>query len=282
MAKRSSSIATLVDRLPDPDENGMLTNIDKEVVDSVISEIHKGGRNSIRRLIDMLVEPGSGDDVKPRYALHCLAVYVCKLDDNGQQRRFAKALASQLGGDRPKAVQGYLVRQLQVAGGQEVAGTLGELLHDEALCEYAAQALVAIGDGAAEQLRKALPQARGKCRLAIVQNLGVVRDRESVDALKRAVLGDDREVRLAAAWSLANIGDIGSVDILLKAADAQDSYERIKATKACLLLAEKLLAAGSKAEAVKIYTHLRDTRTDPDQQYIRDAAKNGLAGARVK
>ena len=279
MSERSSPLAALVDRLPDPDERGMLTNIDKEVVDNVISEIHKGGRKSIRGLIDTFVEPGAGDDVKPRYALHCLAVYVCNLNDERQRRAFAKALASQLGGDRPKAVQGYVVRQLQVSGGQEVAPALGQLLRDEELCEYAAQALVAIGDGAAEQLRTALPQARGKCRLTIVQNLGVVRDAKSVSALKEAVGDEDREVRLAAAWALANIGDAGFVDVLLEAADAKSVYERIKATQACLVLAEKLLSAGRKNEAVKIYNHLRDTRTGPAEQYIRDAAEKGLAEA---
>lgn len=279
MSQRSSSLAALVNKLPDPDERGMLTNIDKEVVDNVISEIHKGGRRRTRGLIDMLVEPGEKDDVKPRYALHCLAVYVCKLDDDRQRRTFARALASQLGGDRPKAVQGYLVRQLQVAGGQEVAGELGKLLHDDELCEYAAQALVAIGNGAAEQLRNALPGARGKCRLTIVQNLGVVRDGRSVRSLNKAINDEGREVRLAAAWALANIGDAGSVDVLLRAADAQDVYERIKAAQACLVLAERFLAAGKKNEAVRIYNHLRDTRTKSAEQYVRDAAEQGLAAA---
>jgi HEAT repeat protein len=277
MRRQSSSLADLVNKLPDPDEKGMLTKIDKEVVDNVISEIHEGGRRSIRALIDMLVEPGKGNDVKPRYALHCLAVYVCKLNDDGQRRAFAKALASQLGGDRPKAVQGYLVRQLQVAGGQEVAAVLGKLLHDQELCEYAAQALVAIGDGAAEQLRNALPKAEGKCRLTIMQNLGVVRDSRSVRSLEKGINDEDREVRLAAAWALANIGDTGAVGVLLRAADAESAYERIKATQACLVLAERLLATGEKDEAVRIYSHLRETRTEPAEQYVRDAAEKGLA-----
>ena len=273
MSERSSSLAALVNKLPDPDERGMLANIDKEVVDNVISEIHKGGRRSIRGLIDMLVEPGKKDDVKPRYALHCLAVYVCKVNDDRQRRTFAKALASQLGGDRHKAVQGYLVRQLQVAGGREVAGELGKLLQDEELCEYAAQALTAIGNGAAEQLRNALPKAKGKCRLTIVQNLGVVRDSRAAKSLNKAINDEDREVRLAAAWALANIGDAGSVDILLRAADVEYVYERIKTTQACLVLAERLLAAGKKSEAVRIYNHLHDTRTEPAEQYVRDAAE---------
>jgi HEAT repeat protein len=141
------------------------------------------------------------------------------------------------------------------------------------------------GDGAAEQLaalaagqlRDALPNAKGKCRLTVIQNLGVVRDRKSVDALREAVGDEDRDIRLAAAWGLANIGDPGSVDVVLRAADVQYPYERIKAAQACLLLAENLLAAGKKKDAMKIYAHLRDTRTDPAEQYLRELAEGALA-----
>ena len=185
----------------------------------------------------------------------------------------------QLGGDKPKAVQKYLVRQLQVAGGKDVVPALGKMLEDEELYEPAAQALVAIGNGAAEQLRNALPKVDGKMKLMIIQNLGVVRDTESVGALKNALGDDDRDIRLAAGWALANIGDAGSVDLLLKAANADGTYERVTATKACLLLAERLLEVGRKEPAVKIYTHLRDTRSGPDEAYIRAAAEKGLAAA---
>ncbi|MGD8499684.1 MAG: hypothetical protein PVJ86_03510, partial [Phycisphaerales bacterium] len=56
-------------------------------------------------------------------------------------------------------------------------------------------------------------------------------------------------------------------------------YERVKATKACLLLAERLLAARKKGPAVKIYRHLHDTRKDSDESYVCDAANKGLATA---
>jgi len=278
MNEESSTLADLISQMPDPDERGMYcTDIDKERIEKAVAEIHRGGRKSVMAIIDMLRPPGEGNDAKPHYALHCLALHVCKLNDAKQRQQFAMAVASQLGGDRPKAVQRYLARQLQVAGGREVVGALGKLLTDEELCEAAAQALVAIGDGAAEQLRGALRKARGKCRLTVVQNLGVVRDRKSVRALKRAVRAKNREVRLAAVWALANIGDPGAVDVLLKTADAKDGYERIKATQACLLLAENLLAAGQRGKAAEIYTRLRDTRTDPAEQYVRNAAETKLA-----
>lgn len=278
MSEESSTLAELISQMPDPDERGMYcTDIDKEKIEKAIAEIHRGGRKSVIAIVDMLVPPGEGNDVKPRYALHCLALHVCKLDDDRPRRRFARTLASQLGGDRPKAVQCYLVQQLQVAGGREVVEPLGRLLLDEELCEPAAQALAAIGDGAAEQFRNALPHAKGKSRLTVIQNLGVVRDGESVDALKQAIGDSDRDIRLAAAWALARIGDAGSVDVLLRAADTQQRYERIKATQACLLLAENLLAAGQRGKATEIYARLQDTRTDPAEHYVRDAADAAMS-----
>ena len=279
MAKQSSALAKLINRLPDPDERGLLSNIDKETVDSVVSQIYEGGRKSLRALIGMLVEPGRGDDVKPRYALHCLAVRMCRPDEEKARRAFARTLAMQLGGDKPKAVQKYLIQQLQVAGGKEVIPELGKMLQDEELYESAAQALVAIGDGAPGQLRSALPKVKGKMKLTIIQNLGVLQDVESVDALKNALDDDDREIRLAAGWALANIGDADSVDLLLKAAYPEGTYERNTATKACLLLAERLLEAGKKNPAVKIYKHLHSTRSGSDEAYICDVANEGLAAA---
>lgn len=277
MQERASAITELINRLPDPDERGLLSNIDKDTVDEVTAILHEGGRKSLTALVNMLVEPGKGDDVKPRYALHCLAVYVCRLNSQDQRRAFGKALASQLERDRPKAVQKYLIEQLQVAGGKEAVPTLGRMLLDEDLCEPAAQALVAIGRDAADQLRSALPRVEGKCRLIIIQNLGVVRDKDSASALKEALSDNDRETRLAAGWALANMGDADSVDLLLKAAGDRTAYERIKVTKACLLLAEQLLVAGKKDLVVRIYEHLRDTREGTDDDYVCDAANKGLA-----
>ena len=168
---------------------------------------------------------------------------------------------------------------MEACGDEGAAATLGKQLLDEDLYEPAAAALTAIGKGAAEQFQKALPKAKGKCRAAIVQSLGAVADAKSIDALKKAAGDEDPLVRIAAVWALANIGDADSVDVLTTAADAYiiGSWERTQATDACLLLAEKLKAAGKRSEAAKIYTHLRNTRKDESESHIREAAERALA-----
>ena len=145
MAKPSKKLTKLVAKMPDPDNRGMYcTDIDKEKIESAIAEIHEGGRRNILGIIDMLVPPGKGDDVKAHYALHVLGLHVCKLDDEKARRKYGATLASQIGGDRPKCVQAYLIQELQSFGGKEAVKKLAALADDDELSQPVAMALAAI------------------------------------------------------------------------------------------------------------------------------------------
>jgi HEAT repeat protein len=276
----STELKTLVDQMPNPDGKGMYTeNIDKEVIEKAIAEIYEGGRANVVGLIEMLGEPGSQQDVKPRYALRCLANHVLAIKNEEARKELSVVLAAALLSDRPNHVKRFLCQELQWAGGEEAVPALGKLLLDEELVEPATMALLAIRQGAAEQFRAALPNTKDKCRLNVIQALGDVKDVESIDSLKSALRDPDREVRLAAGWGLSRMGDAGSVDLLISESDARSGWERIQATKHCLVLAEQLAAADKKDLAGRIYIHLRDTRTDAEEQYVREAAERALRTA---
>jgi HEAT repeat protein len=275
----SEKIIELVARFPTPGRDGKLSEVDKQATDQAVAELLRGGRQTVIALVGMLTVSEKGGDSRVRHALHALVTHVAGMRDDKQRREIAEALASTLGSDRPKEVQGFVVRQLQLIGGKVVVEALGKLLLDEALSEPSVQALLAIKEGSVEQFRSALPRSAGKQRLAIVQALGVLRDAQSADELKKIAADKDRELGLAAIWALANMGDAGSADLVLKAADSA-GYERTKATQACLLLAEKLLAGGHNKEAAQIYSRLRDSRTEPAEAYVREAAARGLEKTR--
>jgi len=282
MATSKPDIKALVGQMPDsdkPGETSKFTGPDPGKAEDIYAGILSGGRDSLLELIAVLRDPNdpSPKDFRAEYVLHGLAIYVGRPEKKQQRKMFAETLALQLGNPKvPIAVQEFLIRELQVAGGAEVVKALGKMLANEQLCEAAAQALIAIGDGAAKQLRSALSKAKGRCRVTIVQNLGVVRDASSARVLRKCLSDPNSDMRLAAAWALARIGDSGSVALLLKTADVEPGWERIKATQACLLLAENLAAKRKKRDAAKIYTHLRDSRTDPKERYVRDVAEKRL------
>jgi HEAT repeat protein len=182
-----------------------------------------------------------------------------------------------LNSDRSKEIQGFVARQLQLIGDEKQAAALGKLLLDAELAETAAQALLSIKTGAADQFRAALPKAAGKQRALIAHGLGTLKDKAAADSLRKLLDDEDRATRLTAAWALANLPDADAADRLLKLADAAKGYERANATDSCFLLAENLLASGDKAGARRIYTRLHESRNDKAERYVKDAAAKGLA-----
>lgn len=275
----SSKWEQLIARMPRPDpEEKILKNVEEGQVEKIAAELYVGGREAVVALVDMLTEPGGERNDSPvRHALHALVIHAGGLGDE-HRRTVAGALASTLSGhQRSAGVREFVIRQLQLCGGPEVAPAIGKLLSDEQLYQDAAMALLAVRDGAAEQFRAALSDVTGPQRVAVIQALGALKDSESAGALRRAAERDaDPVARLDAAWALANIGDPASAEVVMKLADGAEGFDRVRATKACLLLAENLSDAGRKDDARRIYQHLRATRTDTSEAYVADIAERAI------
>ena len=268
----------LVAKFPVPaTKDGKLADVDKTATNEALAQLVKGGRDAVIGVTAMLTPAATGGDGQARHALHALAVHAATLKDD-QRRVISEALAATLMIDRPAEIQKFVLRQIQVVGGKEVVPALGKLATDEALGEDAVRALVAIRAGAAEQLRAALPRAKGRNQLVIAQALGTLKDTESLPALRALLDAENSDLRQVAARAVAHMADAEAAATLLNRADAATGFERTKLTDACLSLAENLLAAGKKKEAAAIYAHLQKTRTD--EAHVREAAARGLAATK--
>ena len=276
----TEQLKSLVDQMPAPAGNGMLTgNMDKQKIEQTSAAIAKGGKENFLGLIEMLGEPGAKDNVKPHYALHCVLNYALNTDDEKLRTEFCQAMGAQLQnkGLHPYN-RAYLCQELQWAGRDEACEALGKVLLDEDVSDDAATALAAIGgERAATQLRNAAEKATGKARLNLMDALAALAEPESAGTFQKSLADNDREVRIAAAVGLAKLGQVAAIDPLFKAADASKGWERTQLTKACLVLAEQLAASGDKASAKRVYDRLKKTRTSDNESHVRDAAELGLA-----
>jgi len=270
----NTNVEQLVASIPDLDKSGKIDGPKPDDACKTFEALLTAGPEAVGKLLGMIRQVDNGEDWKARYVLHGLANYVCQPSKAEQRGFFVGAILTKLKGNEPKAVKATLIRELQVAGGAAIVQSLGTFLADGELYAQAASALLAIGQRAAGEFRKALPASTGRAKATIIQNLGLLGDVEAVGAIKRAANDGDPDVRGAVCGALANLGDEGSVDILIKASNRQ-GWERIQAAKACLVLAEKLAAAGKKPAAEKIYRHLKETRKD-DEKYLREIAAAAL------
>jgi HEAT repeat protein len=271
-----SSIRDLLNRFPEPDEHGRYVNLDQgdklARINEVVAALIRGGRDSVLGLIASLDDPTDGCDVKARYVLHLMAVHVTKPGNEPAPAEFVLAVASQVGGGRPKNVQVCLIERLQLAGTSAVCGVLGQALLDPELCGPAARALASIREGAVAPLLAALSKVEGRQRLAVLQNLAVLQAGEAANAFRQALADGDPDIRITAAWGLARVGDASDAETLLKCADAHEGWERFNETDACLTLAERLAARGNASAAAAIRAHLQRTRTAPSERHVRAAA----------
>jgi hypothetical protein len=269
----------IIQAFPTPASGGILSTIDKEACEEAVAQILAGGEKTLRELVGLLIEPGKGNDVQARHALHATAIRVGGPNKTKQRKAFAQALAGTLADDRPKAVKGFILRQLQICAGKEQGNAIAKFLTtgDEHLHEYAAQALEAIGPATTDHFRKAYPKAKGAPRLTILQGLGFLRDEKSTAVFRSASKEKDLEIRLAGLWSLTRIASAEDAQLLLATANKEEGWGRIKATGYCLQLAEALAAAGKKKEAAKLYQNLKKNRPSDNESHVRLACDRGLA-----
>ncbi|MBN1673780.1 MAG: HEAT repeat domain-containing protein [Kiritimatiellae bacterium] len=221
------------------------------------------GSAGIAELAGLLVEPGTGDDTKPRMALHAMAVHAASPDGDAIRPAFERVLLSAIEQDRPAPVKAFLLEQLRFVAGAASVAPLGTLLTHETLCEPAVQVLLSLraADPSAV-LRHALRQAHGAARLTLLNALGQLRDKEAVPLLVKDAVSQDRETRLTALYALANIGEPATQRILAEAAGAESLYERARATEHYFLFVRRLAEAGRREQAVGLCREFMAARAD--------------------
>ncbi|MGE5607955.1 MAG: HEAT repeat domain-containing protein [Bacillota bacterium] len=193
----------------------------------------------------------------------------------------AKLIAALKAADATVDGKNFLCRMLSVVGSGECVPTVAPLIADEKTSHMARFALEAIQDPAAgAALRQALSQVNGKLLVGVISSVGARQDAQAVEALASLATKDGQEAEVAVAAILA-LGTIGTSEAA-KALDAAKSKVgdglHGAVVTAQIDAANKLAAAGKKAEAVAIFNSL----TNDSVKAFRIAATRGLLGTLEK
>jgi HEAT repeat protein len=185
-------------------------------------------------------------------------------------------LAGYLGASYSSVARSFVCRELAIIGSAASVPGLTPLLLDDELSVFARQALERIpGPEADKALRDAIAKSKGRTRVGIINSVAVRRDSRSIPLLVKAAT-DEPETTAAAAKALGEIGTTESAKALEAFRGKGTPAQRLAVADAFLICAERFIASGERAQAVK----LLETLTDPSQPaHVRLAANRALSAA---
>ena len=191
-----------------------------------------------------------------------------------EMKAMEKLLDDFLKSDASYAAKDFVCRELSIVGTEASVPVLSSMLTDEKVSDIARYALERIpGATVDDALRNALPKAKGKAKIGIINTMGVRGDKKAVEALS-GLIGDANEtIAVAAVAALGRIDDQSATDAIAKAKDKVKGAVRARVLDAYLQCADRLTAKGQKDAAGAIYKQLYAAG---EPMIVRVAAARGM------
>lgn len=187
------------------------------------------------------------------------------------------ALSGILASDASRAAKDFACRKLARIGTSKSVPPLETLLPDAELSDMARYALERIGNEAARNvLRKAVASLKGKQQVGAVNSLGMLRDKDAVEAISALLPSIDYPLVSSAVMALGRIGSKDCVAPLLTFEKTAQAPLKGVYANALLSLGEARRDAGDVATAMRIYRQLYAVGNPP---HIRAGAFRGLVMA---
>ncbi|MCX6904261.1 MAG: HEAT repeat domain-containing protein [Verrucomicrobia bacterium] len=186
-----------------------------------------------------------------------------------------RELIAVLQSDAPPGEKAITCKKLAVYGTKDAVPALAPLLLNKELSSWARTALEVIPDPAAgDALRDAMGQAQGRLLIGIMNSIGVRRDAKAVPGLVAHLKDADAEVASGAAAALGRIGGEPAAQALEQALAGAPKGVVSEVAEGCVRCAERFLAEGKTAEAMKLYDTVR--KANVPKQRILEATRGAI------
>ncbi|WP_346843224.1 family 16 glycoside hydrolase [Parabacteroides sp. PF5-6] len=245
-----------------------------------IGDLASTGEEGVLMLIDMMHAPGKGSNAQVEYALSGLTHYVAAQGQETARTAVVNGYLKALAKVEERETKAFVIRQLQLVGGDESVEALGRYLNGEELSGPAARALAAIGTEKAKQaLQASLMRRMGTARTQADAILAIGEAQLPVgEELILGMVGNgDTEFQRVVLYALSRIGSVKALKPLADAADKTGyRYEKTQANEAYIQLIKRLAEQGQTKEAEKAAVDLLKKATKAGQTATRVAAQEIL------
>ncbi len=242
----------------------------------LINDLKGTGEEGVMMLIEMIKAPGKGSNAQVDYALSGLTHYVAAKGEESARLATANAYIKALDKVDERETKAFIIRQLQLLGGNESIDALAAYLGDENLSGPASRALAAIGtENAGKALKAGLMRRMGtpKTQKDIIIAIGEAQVEGSEDLLKALLNSDDADMQKAVLYALSRTGTKASIKELSEAAAAANyTMTKNNANEAYIALLKRVVAQGDVKEAEKAANDLMKKAAKAGKTQTRDAA----------
>ena len=248
---------------------------EQENYNTLIGQLSEAGGDAVLNLVSKLNAPGKGSNASVDYALSGLSHYVMAKGEENARRVVSEAYCKALDQVSESETKAFIIRQLQIVGGDEAIETLVSYLHDPQLSGPAARALAANGSPAAgEALRSSLLRRMGtpETQKNIIEAIAEAQVDNTEEILLPLLNTEDMDMKKCVLYALSRVGSAASLDVLADAAASADyTMEYTGANEAYIALIKRL-AATEPAVAEKAANSLLKKATKAEKTQTREAA----------
>jgi len=227
---------------------------DAATVERLMGEMLAMGEAGLKMICNQVLPAGSGDDVKPRFAIESLSRYLSRYGAETERTRWEKICISMVESSKDYTVKDFFMKQLQTIGGEASVDAVKMFLTDKNLCSPAIGVIVSSKSGRAENiLSDALMDMSLPCAASVMNALASMKSDIAVDRFIKWSQVKDVSVQAAAYRALAQSGSPLAYPVLDKAAkSASYRYEYSGATAALLAYAGRVAEKGDVQTMEKI------------------------------
>jgi HEAT repeat protein len=212
------------------------------------------GESGQQKILDLVIPPGTGDDIQARMAVESLSRYVSQPGREQERSRWETMILKEIESENESYVKSFLMAQLYYIGSEASVEVLSKYLGDAQLHDPAIRVLRdAIPGKAADLFARHLENSKGEVTIALVNAMKETGNSEHAPAVARLAGSDSPELQRSVLACLAVFGHPDSYKLLNAAASAAGYLpEPTNATGSLLAYAETMSVQENSELSLKI------------------------------